>query len=514
MYTDWLLIRRLAWELQERFSGARVRDVGELPDGRFALALWSAGATTLVCIDPFAPTPAITLERDGLPVAIEPGFVRAAGAALRGTTVLSVRARKGDRVLRFDFGSRSRFGVETGYALICELVPKFGNIVLVKASLKEPDRLTVVAAAKEFAPADNAIRSIQVGASYEPPPLRRGRSSSLLEESTVAHASEQRLQGDVHVYRQNGTLVQAHVVPLPQYDALQHSRASSLLELLNEDRNAGVHSAQSDRLAKTRRTLERTLARRREKIVAELEHLEQGANVARQRDALRIEGESIYAQLHELPSQLRAPAKQRAAELFARYKKSAARSEHLERRRGVLDAALSEIAELQWELERATDADLDDVAQTLASLEPARRAPAPPVRRKRAPLQVTLPLGSRAYIGRTPLENADLTFRVARPDDLWLHVRNQPGAHVIVQRDDRATPAPEDVIAAAQLAAFHSKAKESAKVVVDYTLRKHVRKRPASAPGLVFYTHAQSVTVAPSAPHLEQLPAASRTHPN
>src|SRR5579875_3631980 len=103
VYTDWILVRRLAWELAERFAGARVRDAGQLSDGRFALALWRRGAEHLVCADVFAPTPVITVEDGELPIAVEPGFVRAAGAALRGTALLGVRSRKGDRLVRFDF---------------------------------------------------------------------------------------------------------------------------------------------------------------------------------------------------------------------------------------------------------------------------------------------------------------------------------------------------------------------------------------------------------------------------
>jgi len=66
-----------------------------------------------------------------------------------------------------------------------------------------------------------------------------------------------------------------------------------------------------------------------------------------------------------------------------------------------------------------------------------------------------------------------------------------------LQRDDRAPPPDEDILAAAELAAFHSKGRRSSKVTVDYTARKHVRKRPNAAPGLVFYTEASSITVEP-----------------
>ena len=110
-----------------------------------------------------------------------------------------------------------------------------------------------------------------------------------------------------------------------------------------------------------------------------------------------------------------------------------------------------------------------------------------------------MPSGSRIVVGRTPIENADVTFRIGRPDDLWFHVKDQPSAHVILQRDDRDEFGEADIEAAAALAAYHSKAKTSPKVTVDYTRRKYVRKRPAAAPGLVFYTNPKSVSVTPRA---------------
>lgn len=494
VYTDWVLIRRLALELSQRFKGARVRDVGQLQDGRFALALWKRGEEHLVCADVFAPTPVITVESGELPIGVEPGFVRSAGAALRGTTLAAVLSRRGDRLLRMEFGSRSRFGIEERLALVFELVPRFGNIVLLKND-------TIVAAAKEFAPSENAVRSIQAGDAYEPPPLRPGKSSPLLSEEQVAQFADRAPDGDLHVYRRDGALVQAHVVPLPQFAELQHERAASLLAVLAEARKTHAHAQQSDLIVKRRNALDRALSGREKKLRAELAQVDGKLRESEKREALREQGDAIYATLHELPTSDRDEAKERAAGLFARYKKAAAAVSHLERRRGELTEALDDLSHLRWELERAGDSELDDVAEAIESLERKPQAASKrAASRKRKPLQFETPSGSRIYVGRTPLENAELTFRLARPDDLWFHVQNQPGAHVILQRHDREQPPDDDVMTAACLAALHSKAKNSPKVTVDYTHRKYVRKRPGAAPGLVFYTHPKSVYVSPAAP--------------
>jgi predicted ribosome quality control (RQC) complex YloA/Tae2 family protein len=217
---------------------------------------------------------------------------------------------------------------------------------------------------------------------------------------------------------------------------------------------------------------------------------------------LRARGETIFATLHELDARAAEDAKTDAAKLFAKYRKLGTAIPHVVKREAAVRAWLDATVELQWEVERAGEADLADVAQAIAALDPRsqRSTQERSVRRKRALLEWRTPSGSRIVLGRTPLENAEVTFRVARPNDLWFHVQGQPGAHVVLQRDDRTDPPEEDVLYAASLAALHSKAKASQKVAVDYTQRKHVRKRPASAPGLVFYTNPKTVSVSPSAP--------------
>lgn len=491
MYTDWLLVRRLALELEQRFKGARVRDAGRLEDGRFALALWRRGMQSLLCADVFASTPLLTVESGELPIAVEPGFVRAAGSALRGSSVASVASRRGDRLIRIEFGARSRFGVEDRVELVFELIPRFGNIILVKGGV-------VVAALKEFAAGENSIRSVQAGALYEPPPLRAGRSSNVIAENAVAELEATALDGDLHVYRRDGALVQAHLAELPHYSQLEHGRCGSLLDLLAEARESDAQARQTEPLAKRRNALQRRLAARENKLRNDLGELERKLREGETSRALRDEGQAIYETLHELPPQEQPAAKQRAAELFVKYKRSTGAIAHLQRRRAELLTAIEDVANLQWELERAEDARLEDVEEAIAALEPQRRSASKrEPRRKRKPLRFDTPSGSRIYVGRTPIENAELTFRLARPNDLWFHVQSQPGAHVILQRGDRGQPPAEDLMTAAALAALHSKARNSPKVTVDYTYRKHVRKRPGAAPGLVYYSKPKTLYVEP-----------------
>jgi len=155
---------------------------------------------------------------------------------------------------------------------------------------------------------------------------------------------------------------------------------------------------------------------------------------------------------------------------------------------------------LAFEAERADAPTLPELEADLDALEgrPPQRAPQSAAKR-RAPLRLERPSGARIYVGRSPRENAEVTFRIARPDDLWFHARGIPGSHVVLQPPPGADPNDDDLAAAADLAATHSKAKHAPRVEIDYTERKYVRKQRDGAPGLVWYTNARTRVGRPSA---------------
>ncbi|HET6274899.1 MAG TPA: NFACT RNA binding domain-containing protein [Candidatus Cybelea sp.] len=489
MLTDWVLIARAARELEERLRGARVDDAGLLTDGRIGILFRSRGARVILAVDLFGSPPLVTLEDVELAIAIEPGFVRVLARSLHGTILAGASARKHDRLLRLTFTARSRFGVGERLELYLELVPRFGNAVLVKDG-------TIVAAFKEFSIAENPQRAVEAGMSYALPPLPKQVRTLVPDMQSF----EPELEA-LFVYRRNGTLVQAYVGPLEGVGDSQLTREASLLSLFAELRVQDAQHAGGLRSAARRRAILKRLDEREQKLRAEVEGLAAKRRAIAQRDGLRAEGEEIFATLHRMEPQERDVAKERAAKLFAEYKRLAKSLPHVDARETAVLRSLEAVETLRWEAERAAPEDIEGVEAAVAELAPKRRSevPARVPNRKRPPLEFRTALGSRILVGRSPNENAELTFRVARPNDLWFHAQRIPGAHVILSRDDRTIAPDEDIERAASLAAFHSRAKGATSVPVDYTPRKHVRKQRAAPPGLVWYTQARTVVVEPKA---------------
>lgn len=96
--------------------------------------------------------------------------------------------------------------------------------------------------------------------------------------------------------------------------------------------------------------------------------------------------------------------------------------------------------------------------------------------------------GLDIWVGRNNRQNDFLTLKKAHPYDLWFHVKNQPGSHVILACHN-VTPTDHQIEMAAQLAAYYSKARDSSKTEVDSTLVKHVKKPAHAVPGYVIFGH-------------------------
>lgn len=118
---------------------------------------------------------------------------------------------------------------------------------------------------------------------------------------------------------------------------------------------------------------------------------------------------------------------------------------------------------------------------------------------KSAPHKYLSPSGYEILVGKNNKENDELTLKLADKTDLWLHTKDIPGSHVII-RTRGEEPTAEDIYCAAEIAAWHSKAKNSAQVPVDYVRVRYVKKPAGAKPGMVIFTNNRTVYVTPKLP--------------
>lgn len=160
--------------------------------------------------------------------------------------------------------------------------------------------------------------------------------------------------------------------------------------------------------------------------------------------------------------------------------------------RAYLETVLDQLARAEQE------SDLDAVTEELVSTGYVHRKAA---RKKEKPL-VFAPLhyrtrnGLDVYVGRSNVQNDQLSLHTAGRFDLWCHAQKVPGAHcILVCRE--GTPAPEDITDACTIAAWHSKARASGQAAVDYTPVKNLKKPAGARPGFVIYHVYSSAYVTP-----------------
>jgi len=96
--------------------------------------------------------------------------------------------------------------------------------------------------------------------------------------------------------------------------------------------------------------------------------------------------------------------------------------------------------------------------------------------------------GKLFLVGKSSLDNDILTFKISSPHDLWFHVVDMGGSHVIFKKEKNYQPTEEDIFLGCALALFYSKAKKGMQGEVWYTERKFILKKKGMAPGKVLIT--------------------------
>jgi predicted ribosome quality control (RQC) complex YloA/Tae2 family protein len=287
--------------------------------------------------------------------------------------------------------------------------------------------------------------------------------------------------------------------------------------------SAAVQRFFGNRAAGSTRDQARTQLKRELVMVLErerrrLESLERELAGSGQADGLRHAGELLLAYATSVPSGAdrvdlhgqaialdpRRGAVENAQAYFERYGKARDAARRLP------ELITQARARVDYLAEALVHADLADDPEAVAALRrelaagDALGGSAPPAGRKPArggaPSPLRLRLGEHTVlVGRSGNQNDEVTFRLASPEDLWLHARGVPGAHVVL-RVGVHPPGEATVRQAAEIAAYHSASRAASSVPVDVTERRHVRKIKGGPPGAVTYSRERTLSVAPRAP--------------
>ena len=337
-------------------------------------------------------------------------------------------------------------------------------------------------------------------------------------DSFIAEVLE--ADGPCLLYREpSGKMRDFSIVPYVSMDDVEAEAFDSLSALLD------VFCARSDTVDKMRQKsqdlrhlVNTNLDRARRKDILQKKQLED----TKGREADRVRGNLITANVYqlkkgmtkaELPNyyeegmplmEIRldenlTPA-QNAQRYYARYNKQKRTEEALSVQIVQTEEEIEYLESILAAIELADcERDIEDIREELHEAGYVRKTQGKKKNlAKSKPIAFTTSEGVHGLIGKNNIQNDQLTFKTAMPNDEWFHVKDLPGSHVILQvasLEKGRDYTDQSLLEAAIMAAAHSSAKGGNNVPVDHTRRVFVKKPAGSKPGFVRYTHPETIFV-------------------
>lgn len=358
--------------------------------------------------------------------------------------------------------------------------------------------------------------------------LEEGEALFAVFSGLMQEMQEGRFLPAVYTQKNAGRVMEFSVLEMKLFQGMaqkQYPSVSALLEGFYQERDNALHIRQKahdirrlvlsniERCAKKKDIQLKTLRdtqgmpvwkKKGELITANIYAITQGMTTFRTVDFY----DENMAEIEIALDPAKTPA-ENAQKYFAKYNKAKRTLAALEIQQKQNEEELAYLESVLNALDNAADeADLSEIRTELAESgfirrQPQKKGASRP--RKAKPLHFVSSDGYDIFVGKSNLQNDELTLKTAESTDLWMHTKNIPGSHVIIRTNGSGEVPEATLREAANLAAFFSKAKNSSMVPVDYTLRKNVKKPAGAKPGMVIYLTNRTIYVTPDESLLEQM---------
>lgn len=479
-----------------------------------------------------------------------PTFVMVLRKYLEGSILQEIEQVGVDRIVNFRFSNRNELGDQVQLVLSVELMGRHSNVILYDNSNGH-----IIDLLKRINPDENRARILLPKAKYELPPLNPGINGFDLSEqefkqkAAVNDPSEFAgqingldrddrseligyLEDDfsyssfrtfINQFDKKGAFVlltprnKRKIFPYLPYhlDLVKESSDPDLNHALDE---FYLYQANHDWVKQKSSKIERLVKNEQKKLTKKVAKLKKQLEQAENSEGYRIRGEILNANLAQVkpgmtkislpnyydnnrPIEIKLDAALSPArngqKYFTRYKKLRDSIKHVKEQIEIANDNLRYFDSIQTAIDNAEPEDIDQITDELINQGYLKR-PQKQKRKKKVTEhnlnKFKLSSGKTVLVGKNNYQNDWLTLKKANKTDIWFHVKNIPGSHVILQD---ANPSDDDILEAAEIAAYFSKAKNSAHVQVDYVQDKRVKKPNGARPGFVIYTGQNSIEVTP-----------------
>ena len=476
---------------------------------------------------------------------------------LSGARIIDIQQKDSERIIEISVETMNELGFSVSKKIIFEIMGKHSNIILTDIATGK-----IIDSIKRVSIDVNRVRQILPGMIYQYPPAQDkvpfheitdeqledltsdgrtilkavGGIAPAFAEELASHEGPARsayfnfaksavadLTAQPRVYMdENGTPQDFYILPLTDYEEAcqvqQFETLSKALEYYFDKKTTSNRGRQksSDLIKSVNGSLD--------KMYLKKQRLSEDILKAENSEDLRLYGELLTANLHlvkpgmkqvevlnyydgsmvTIPLDVKQTAAKNAQHYFKKYGKSKTAIKEKQIQLEENEAEIKYLESVLTYLENTDDVnEIESLRQELVETGYVRRRKQVGGFREKKykpqPYKYTLSSGLTVLVGRNNKENDFLTLKTAGNKDMWMHTKDIPGSHLIVQSGG-AELSEEDIFEAAAIAAYHSKGRTSENVPVDYVPARYVKKPAGAKPGMVIFTNNRTVWVNPGLP--------------
>ena len=548
MSFDGFFLHHMVEELQTELLNGRIQKINQPFDQELVLQIRSNRQSHRLLLSAHPVFGRIQLTDTTFENPAQPStFIMVLRKYLQGAVIESIEQIENDRIVEITVSNKNEIGDDIQATLIIEIMGKHSNILLVDKSSNK-----ILEVIKHIGFSQNSYRTLLPGATYISPPNTEALNPFTIKDEklfeilqtqelsaknlqklfqglgrdTSTELERQLLSDKLTTFRNffkqetNPCLTDKSFscVPFSNKLDVDFSSLSQLLDVYYKDK------AERDRVKQQASELIRRVENELQKNRQKLKKQEKELLATENAEEFRQKGELLTTFLHQVPNdqdqvvldnyytnqpitialdKALTPS-QNAQKYFKRYQKLKEAVKYLTE---LIEETKSTILYLESVETVLNQAGLDEIAEIREELIQTgfiRRRQREKIQKRKKPEKYLASDGKTIIlVGRNNLQNEELTFKIARKEELWFHAKDIPGSHVVISGN--LNPSDEVKTDAAELAAYYSKGRLSNLVQVDMIEVKKLNKPTGGKPGFVTYTGQKTLRVTPDSEKIESM---------
>lgn len=548
MSFDGFFLHHMVEELRTELLNGRIQKINQPFDQELVLQIRSNRKSHRLLLSAHPVFGRIQLTESTFENPAQPStFIMVLRKYLQGAVIESIEQIENDRIVEITVSNKNEIGDHIQATLIIEIMGKHSNILLVDKSSHK-----ILEVIKHIGFSQNSYRTLLPGATYIAPPSTEALNPFMVKDEklfeilqtqeltaknlqnlfqglgrdTATELERQLLNDKLATFRNffgqetNPCLTDKSFscVPFSSKTAENFDSLSQLLDIYYKDK------AERDRVKQQAseliRRVENELQKNRQKLKKQEKELQATENA----EEFRQKGELLTTFLHQVPNDQdqvvldnyytnqpitialdkALTPNQNAQKYFKRYQKLKEAVKYLTELIEETKATILYLESVETLLNQAGLDEIAEIREELIQTGFIRRRQREKIQKRKKPEQYLASDGKTIiFVGRNNLQNEELTFKMARKEELWFHAKDIPGSHVVISSN--LNPTDEVKTDAAELAAYYSKGRLSNLVQVDMIEVKKLNKPTGGKPGFVTYTGQKTLRVTPDPEKIQSM---------